>query len=144
MVMCDCNLNWIAGISYTIASYVSYLSLSFLWVFNFFPFTCSVTVHFSMLMVASSCKKKIHHFQGNLVRRTRHKQIICFILKHSDCCERKVVNGKEGPVDMGQHCSQPASFSALRIVLIVPAPTLLIPTDFLGGSKGLSVQAQIM
>lgn len=78
-VMYACNLSWIAGISYTIASCVSYLSLSpFCGPSIFFPFTCSVTVHFSMLMVATSCKKKIHHFQGNLVWRTRHKQISKF------------------------------------------------------------------
>lgn len=64
---CTCNLSWIAEISHGTASYVSYLSLSSLQVFRIFPLTCCAMIHFSVLMVATSCRRrKYRHFQGNL------------------------------------------------------------------------------
>lgn len=53
--------------------------------------------------------------------RTGHKQVGMFCLKHSDCCDRKVVTVKEGPVEVGQCCMKPTFFAALRLMLSVPA-----------------------
>lgn len=53
--------------------------------------------------------------------RTRHKHVSVFCLKHSDCCDRKVVTIKEGPLEVGLCCTETTSFSDLRLMLSVPA-----------------------
>lgn len=57
--ICARNLNccWVVRISYRIASYL-YLSLSPLWVFHFFLLTRSAMFRFSVLMVATSCRRR--------------------------------------------------------------------------------------
>lgn len=43
--------------------------------------------------------------------RTRHKHTSMIYLKRSDCCDRKAVTVKEGPVEVGQCCTKPTFFS---------------------------------
>lgn len=55
-----------------------------------------------------------------LVESIRHKHISMFYLKHSDCCNRKVAIAREGPAEMRQCCSEPTSFSALKLMDSAP------------------------
>lgn len=45
-------------------------------------------------------------WETTLLPLWRTKHISMFFLKHSDCCNRKVVTVKEGPVEEGQCCME--------------------------------------
>lgn len=42
-----------------------------------------------------------------------------FFLKHFHCCNTKVVIGRDGPMELGQHCAETTFFSALCSVVIL-------------------------
>lgn len=63
-------------------------------------------------------------------------------LEHIDFWDRKGVIRREGPTEVGQHCSQLTSFNTLRLILNAPASIPHTLIQFLEGSEELAVHAQ--
>lgn len=61
-----------------------------------------------------------------------------FSPKHSDCCDRNFVIGREGSAEMGQSCSEPTSGSTWRPVLSMSKLSPNLPLTFWRVQKGLA------
>lgn len=77
--------------------------------------------------------------QGTYYETVEDQAQARFCLRHGDCCDRKVVVGREGPAEVGQCCSETTSGSTWRPVLSMSRLSPTLPLTSWRFQKGLAV-----